>query len=62
MNPFEENLSEEDIKHRKMWNKLNQQEQMNWIFNQLVFNISTGQWNDRTEVLLEALRRSVDDS
>ncbi len=47
MNPFEENLTEEEIKHRKMWNKLNAEEKMNWVFNQLMYNPKTGKWVER---------------
>jgi len=47
MNPFEENLSEEEIKHRKMWNKLSGKEKLNWIFNQLMYNPETEKWVDR---------------
>jgi len=38
MNPFHEDLTKEDIKHRKMWQKLNRKEKMNWIFNNLTDN------------------------
>ena len=33
MNPFHEELTEEEIKHRKMWKKLTREEKMYWIFN-----------------------------
>ncbi len=49
MNPFEEKLTEEQIKHRKMWKKLTAEEKMNWCFNQLMFNIETGKWVERSE-------------
>lgn len=48
-NPFEENLTEEEIQHRKMWNKLNSEEKMAWCMNQLKFNIATGRWVSRNE-------------
>jgi len=35
MNPFHEELTEEDIKHRKMWKKLTRKEKMNWIFSNM---------------------------
>jgi len=46
-NPFEEDLTEEQIKHRKMWNKLNPEEKMNWVFNQLMYNPKTRKWVER---------------
>jgi len=50
MNPFEENLTEEQIKHRKMWNKLNSKEKMDWVFNQLMYNPKTRKWVERKKV------------
>jgi len=38
MNPFHEELTEEDINHRKMWKKLTRKEKLNWIFNNLSDN------------------------
>jgi len=50
MNPFEEDLSEEEIKHRKMWNSLNSKEKMDWVFNQLMYNPKTRKWVERKKV------------
>jgi len=38
MNPFHEELTEEDIKHRKMWKKLNWNQKISWIFRNLSDN------------------------
>ena len=32
MNPFLEELTEAEIKHRMMWKKLTRKEKMDWIF------------------------------
>jgi len=37
-NPFHEELTEEQIAHRKMWKKLTDKERMNWIFANLSDN------------------------
>jgi len=37
-NPFHEELTEEEIEHRKMWKKLNWNERISWIFRNLSDN------------------------
>jgi membrane-associated PAP2 superfamily phosphatase len=48
-----ESEKEEMKKHLELWKKLNRQEKLDWIFAQLMYDLKTGKWVEKRDVLKE---------